>query len=93
MFESARFTLSGFHTRMVRGLWCFARLKWLHSPWFTDGFMVLARGSTLAGDVHYNFMPGKDFSKYHTYKWITILENTHPNQIVSQEIKQARDRP
>jgi len=36
-------------------------------------------------------MPGTDFSKYHTYKWIDIPENVHPNQIVSQEIKQAID--
>ena len=48
------------------------------------GSMLLARGSTLARDVHYNFMAGKDFSKYHTYNWITIPipENVHPNQIV-----------
>jgi len=39
--------------------------------------------------VKYNFMPGTDFSKYHTYKWVDLPENVHPNQIVSQEIKQA----
>jgi len=55
------------------------------------GCMLLACGSTLAQDVHYNFMPGTDFSKYHTYKWITIPANVHPNQIVSEEIKQAID--
>jgi hypothetical protein len=52
---------------------------------------MLACESALAQDVHYNFMPGTDFSKYHTYKWISIAENVHPNQIVSQEIKQAID--
>ncbi len=55
------------------------------------GLMLLASGFTLAQDVKYNFMPGTNFSKYHTYKWITIPENVHPSQIVDQEIKQAID--
>jgi uncharacterized protein DUF4136 len=55
------------------------------------GFMLLACGSTLAQDVKYNFMPGTNFSKYHTYKWINIPENVHPSQIVDQEIRQAID--
>jgi Domain of unknown function (DUF4136) len=46
---------------------------------------------TVAQDVKYNFMPGTDFSKYHTYKWVTIAGASHPNQIVDQEIKQAVD--
>jgi len=55
------------------------------------GLMLLTGGSTLAQDVKYNFMPGTNFSKYHTYKWISIPENVHPSQIVDQEIKQAID--
>ena len=43
------------------------------------GLILFACGPTLAQDVHYNFMPGTDFSKYHTYKWIDIPENVHPN--------------
>jgi hypothetical protein len=46
----------------------------------------------LAQDVHYNFMPGTDFSKYHTYKWIDLPGNAHPNQIVQEGIKQSIDR-
>jgi hypothetical protein len=42
-----------------------------------------------AQQVHYNFMPGTDFSKYHTYKWVEIPGGIHPNQIIDQEIKQA----
>jgi hypothetical protein len=30
--------------------------------------LLLACGSTLGQDVKYNFMPGTNFSKYHTYK-------------------------
>ena len=52
--------------------------------------LVLLTGSGLrAQQVTYNFMPGTDFSKYHTFKWVDIPSNVHPNQIVSQEIKEA----
>ncbi len=43
----------------------------------------------MAQQVHYNFMPGTDFSKYHTYKWVEIPGGIHPNQIIDQEIRQA----
>jgi len=42
-------------------------------------------------DVRHNAMPGVDFSKYHTYKWINIEGGSHPNQIVDAEIKQSID--
>jgi hypothetical protein len=48
---------------------------------------IVAQGQ----DVRYNFMPGTDFSKYHTYKWVAIEGGAHPNQIMDQEIKQAVD--
>ncbi len=44
-----------------------------------------------AQDVSTNSMPGVDFSKYHTYKWVTIEGATYPNQIVDAQIKQAVD--
>ncbi len=52
--------------------------------------VLLSFGSgLLAQDVHSNAMPGTDFSKYHTYKWVNIEGASHPNQIVDAEIKQA----
>jgi len=51
----------------------------------------LASSAAFAQDVTYNFMPGTDFSKYHTYKWVTIEGGAHPNQIVDAEIKQSVD--
>lgn len=45
----------------------------------------------LAQDVKYNFMPGTDFSKYHTYKWAEVEGGRHPDQILNQEIKQDID--
>jgi hypothetical protein len=55
-------------------------------------FVALVAGmGSKAQDVTYNFMPGTDFSKYHSYKWVSIEGGAHPNQIVDQEIKQAVD--
>ena len=51
--------------------------------------LVLTRGIAAAQQVAYNYMPGTDFSKYHTYKWVDIPSNVHPNQIVAQEIRDA----
>lgn len=53
--------------------------------------MLMASMVTAGQDVTYNFMPGADFSKYHTYKWVMIEGGSHPNQIVDAEIKQAVD--
>ena len=44
-----------------------------------------------AQDVTSNYMPGIDFSKYHTYRWVTIEGGIHPNQIVDAQIKQSID--
>jgi Domain of unknown function (DUF4136) len=52
---------------------------------------LLATATAVAQDVKYNFMPGTDFSKFHTYKWVNIEGGSHPNQIVDAEIKQSVD--
>ena len=52
-------------------------------------FLLLVTGSAGAQQVTYNFMPGVNFSNFHTYKWVEIPGGVHPNQIVDQEIKQA----
>jgi len=51
--------------------------------------VLLFSRTTAAQQVVFNFMPGTDFSKYHTYKWVQIPSNVHPNQIVNQEIIDA----
>jgi hypothetical protein len=53
------------------------------------GLLALVSAAAWAQQVTYNFMPGTDFTKYHTYKWVDIPSNVHPNQIVSQEIRDA----
>ena len=52
---------------------------------------LLACIIVLAQDVRANSMPGVDFSKFHSYKWVTIGNGAHPNQIVDAEIKQSID--
>jgi len=54
--------------------------------------VILVVGATIsAQEVRSNYMPGTDFSKFHTYKWITIQGGEHPNQIEDAEIKEAVD--
>ena len=52
--------------------------------------LLLTAGTLAAQDVRYNFMPGTDFSKYHTYRWVNT-RGAHPDQIMDAEIKQAID--
>jgi len=47
-------------------------------------------GLAFAQDVRYNAMPGANFAKYHTYKWVDCGGN-HPDQITNQEIVQDID--
>jgi Domain of unknown function (DUF4136) len=59
------------------------RFAWLAAT------LILAGKPASAQQVAYNYMPGTDFSKYHTFKWIQLQSNVHPNQIVNQEIIDA----
>jgi Domain of unknown function (DUF4136) len=52
---------------------------------------LLACSATLAQDVTFNSMPGTDFTKYHTYKWVTIQGASYPNQILDTQIKNSID--
>ena len=52
---------------------------------------LLACTSTMAQDVRSNSMPGTNFAKYHTYKWVAIEGGAHPNQIVDAQIKNSVD--
>jgi hypothetical protein len=53
--------------------------------------LLLLTRPLAAQDVTYNFMPGTDFSKFHTYKWVSIEGGAHPNQIMDAQIKQSID--
>jgi uncharacterized protein DUF4136 len=55
------------------------------------GVLVLVASAARAQDVTYNAMPGTDFTKFKSYKWITIQGAVTPDQIVDQQIKMAID--
>jgi hypothetical protein len=63
----------------------------LLSSWGLLAVLSLIATVLAAQDVRYNSMPGTDFSKYHTYKWVAIEGASHPNQIMDAEIKQSVD--
>ena len=46
---------------------------------------------TYGQNVLTNYLPGTDFSKYHTYKWVTVGPNGVPDQILDTQIKQSID--
>jgi hypothetical protein len=52
---------------------------------------LVAYTLTPAQEISTNAMPGTDFSKYHTYKWVAIEGATQPNQILDTQIKNSID--
>ena len=57
---------------------------------------IVACSVTYAQDVRTNYMPGIDFSKYHTYAWVDEVQGVpavggHPDQILDTQVKQAID--
>jgi len=65
--------------------------RFLFSVALVVALLLITAGTLAAQDVRFNFMPGTDFSKYHTYKWVAIEGGAHPNQIMDAEIKQSVD--
>ena len=56
----------------------------------------VACSMAFAQDVRTNYMPGTDFSKYHTYTWVDEVQGVpsvggHPDQILDTQVKQAID--
>lgn len=52
---------------------------------------MLACSVASAQDVTTNSMPGTDFTKFHTYRWVVIEGGSAPNQIVDAQIKASID--
>jgi Domain of unknown function (DUF4136) len=44
-----------------------------------------------AQKVSYNFMPGIDFSRFKTYKWVRIENAQYPNQLLDEQIMRSID--
>lgn len=54
--------------------------------------IVVGAAGAFAQDVNVNYMPGKDFSGYKTYRWVEIQGAEKPDAIVDGQIKQAIDK-
>ena len=57
---------------------------------------LIACTVTYAQDVRTNYMPGTDFSKFHTYAWVNDVQGVpavggHPDQILDGQVKEAID--
>jgi len=70
--------MSAFRTRMARFSIGLAMALW-------------ACTGAFAQYETYNAMPGVDFSKYHTYRWVAIQGASYPNQILDTQIKNSAD--
>jgi hypothetical protein len=67
---------------------CFRELRKKLYPALVLGCLL---GSvTLAQNVQTSYLPGVDFSKYHTYKWVAS-QHQHPDPTVDAQIKQSLD--
>jgi|SRR5580692_2829447 hypothetical protein len=58
---------------------------------FRVGLFLLVCGFVAAQDIKTNYVPGTDFSKYKTYKWVNIEGAEKPDNILDQQIRQAVD--
>src|SRR5262245_30388291 len=55
------------------------------------GLLLVWCAAASAQDIRFNFMPGTDFSKYKTYKWVRVPNAQYPNSILDTQIMQAID--
>lgn len=53
--------------------------------------LVIGVGAVAAQDVRYNFDQGADFSKYKTYKWVSIKNAAQIDDLTAKQITQTID--
>jgi hypothetical protein len=54
-------------------------------------FVLLIAGCAVAQDVRYNFDRDADFSKFKTYKWVSLGATAKGDSLLSKQIKAAVD--
>jgi hypothetical protein len=54
--------------------------------------LVVGTGAALAQDVTVNYVPGTDFSKFKTYKWVEVQGAEKPDKILDTQITQAIEK-
>ncbi len=58
---------------------------------FVLALLAISVSSALAQDVRYNFDKNADFSKFKTYRWVTIKGAEPVDNLMDQQIKSAID--
>lgn len=58
---------------------------------FTTGLLLLAASAALGQDVRYNFDRNADFSKFKTYKWVSLRDAAKLDDLTDKQIKDALD--
>jgi len=53
--------------------------------------LVFGAGSAVAQDVRYDFDKTKDFSKYKTYRWVSVQGADQVDQLTAKKIETAAD--
>jgi hypothetical protein len=76
-------------------MWQISR-KWMAQFGPALALALVTCSVTYAQDVRSNYMPGTDFSKYHTYAWVSEVKGVpliggQPDQILDTQVKQAVD--
>jgi len=56
---------------------------------FSIALFLLAASTASAQDVRYNFDKDTEFSKFKTYKWVTIKDASKLDDLRDKQIKQA----
>jgi|SRR4030095_2032812 Domain of unknown function (DUF4136) len=70
------------------------RIKGMSKVWhlaLAGCLLFVCCGWAAAQDIRYNFLPGTDFSKYKTYKWVRVPKAQYPDGILDAQIMQAID--
>jgi hypothetical protein len=58
---------------------------------FSMVMILIAASSAVGQDVRYNFDKNSDFSKFKTYKWVTLKDAAKPNDLTDKQIIAAVD--
>jgi hypothetical protein len=58
---------------------------------FSIGLLLFLLGTAFGQDVRYNFDKNTDFSKYKTYRWVSIKDAQKLDDITDRQVKDAID--
>ena len=60
-------------------------------PLFCIAWLLLTASSALSQDIRYKFDDKADFSKFKTYKWVTMMSAAPIDELTDEQVKAALD--